>query len=215
MKTDDLIDFLAREPAPPPGRQTERRRFSAGILAGLAASSLLMLGLLGLRPDLAQVSQTPMFWVRLAFPSAIGVAALLVTLRLSRPGTRVGGSRWAGLGLPILLVWVLAGVVLAQVPVDARGALVLGHTWKVCSTLIALLSLPSIVAVFWAVRGMAPVHLRLAGAAAGLLAGAMAAITYCLHCPEMAPPFWSVWYLLGMLIAGGLGALAGPRWLRW
>jgi hypothetical protein len=215
MKTNDLIDFLAREPAPPPGRDIVRRRFSLGILAGMAASSLLMAGLLGLRPDLAQVIHDPMFWVRLAFPVAVGAASLAVTVRLSRPGDRVGGGRWFALGLPILLAWGLAAVMLAEVPAGARVALMLGHTWKVCSTLIAVLSIPSIVAVFWAVRGMAPVRLRLAGGAAGLLAGAMAATSYCLHCPEMAPPFWAAWYLLGMFIAGGLGALAGPRWLRW
>lgn len=215
MKTDDLIDFLAREPSPPPGGQIARRRFSLGILGGMSVSSLLMAGLLGLRPDLAQVIQLPMFWVRLAFPLAIGAAALVVTVRLSRPGTRVGVSGWLGVALPILVAWGLAAVVLAEAPSGERAALMLGHTWKVCSTLIAILSLPSIAAVFWAVRGMAPVRLRLAGAAAGLLAGAMAATSYCLHCPEMAPPFWAAWYLLGMVVAGGLGALAGPRWLRW
>ncbi|MGF6495595.1 hypothetical protein ABIE56_003794 [Luteibacter sp. 621] len=215
MKTDDFIDFLARESSPPPGSQAGGPRFAVGVIAGLLASSALMAGLLGLRPDLAQVIHQPMFWVRLAFPVAVALAALHLTTRLARPGARVGGGAWVSLALPIAIAWGLAGVVLAEVAPDARGALMLGHTWKVCSTLIAVLSLPSIVAVFWAVRGMAPVRLRLAGAAAGLLAGAMAAIAYCLHCPEMAPPFWSLWYLLGMLIAGGLGALAGPRFLRW
>ncbi|MGN6482256.1 NrsF family protein [Luteibacter sp.] len=215
MKTDDFIDFLAREPSPPPGRQIARRRFSLGILAGMGTSSLLMAALLGLRPDLAQVIHDPMFWVRMAFPIAIGVAALVVTVRLSRPGVRVGAGGWASVALPVIVAWALAAIVLAGAPEGQRGALMLGHTWKVCSTLIALLSLPSIVAVFWAVRGMAPVRLRLAGAAAGLLAGAMAATSYCLHCPEMAPPFWALWYLLGMVVAGALGALAGPRWLRW
>jgi Uncharacterized protein conserved in bacteria len=215
MKTDDLIALLAREPAPPPGSQAPARRFSLGIVAGLGTSAALMLGLLGLRPDLAQVIHDPMFWVRLAFPLAVGASALLITLRLSRPGAAVGGGRWLGLAVSVLLAWALAGVVLGEVPAGDRGALVLGHTWKVCSTLIAILSLPSIVAVFWAVRGMAPVRLRLAGAMAGLLGGAMAATAYCLHCPEMAPPFWSLWYLLGMVVAGGIGALAGPRWLRW
>lgn len=215
MKTDELIDFLAREPSPPPGRQTARRRFSLGILTGMAASSLLMATLLGLRPDLAQVIHDLMFWVRLAFPLAIGAGALALTVRLSRPGARLGVGSWLGVVLPILVAWALAAMVLAEAPAGERAALMLGHTWKVCSTIIAILSLPSIAAVFWAVRGMAPVRLRLAGAAAGLLAGAIAATSYCLHCPEMAPPFWAVWYLLGMVTAGGIGALVGPRWLRW
>ncbi|MDH1161872.1 DUF1109 domain-containing protein, partial [Pseudomonas otitidis] len=35
------------------------------------------------------------------------------------------------------------------------------------------------------------------------------------HCPEMGVPFWGVWYLLGMLLPTVLGAVLGPRLLRW
>jgi hypothetical protein len=41
------------------------------------------------------------------------------------------------------------------------------------------------------------------------------ATVYCLHCPEMAAPFVSVWYLLGMLIPAVVGAACGRRVLRW
>lgn len=51
--------------------------------------------------------------------------------------------------------------------------------------------------------------------AAGLLAGSTATLAYCLHCPEMQVPFWGAWYLLGMLVPTLVGALAGPRLLRW
>jgi hypothetical protein len=101
------------------------------------------------------------------------------------------------------------------VPVDARLALVLGHTWRVCPILIALLSTPTFGAMLWAVRGMAPVRLRATGAAVGLLAGATATVAYCLHCPEISPAFWSIWYLLGMTIPAAVGALIGPRVFRW
>jgi hypothetical protein len=94
-------------------------------------------------------------------------------------------------------------------------ALLLGHTWRVCPILIALLSTPTFVAMLWAVRGMAPVRPRVTGAAVGLLAGATATVAYCLHCPEMSPAFWSTWYLLGMAIPATIGALIGPRALRW
>ncbi|SEP01334.1 hypothetical protein SAMN02800692_3248 [Luteibacter sp. UNC138MFCol5.1] len=215
MKTDDLVALLAREPSPAPARREARRRFVLGLASGTAASTALMFVLLGVRPDLSTVIHDPAFWVRLALPSAVAVVALLVSLRLSRPAARIGTPRWFALGLPFLLAWMLAAIVLGGAEAAQRGALVLGHTWKVCSVLITLLSLPSIVAVFWGIRGMAPVRLRLAGAVAGLLAGAIAAMGYCFHCPEMAPPFWAIWYVVGMLVAAGIGALAGPRWLRW
>ena len=64
-------------------------------------------------------------------------------------------------------------------------------------------------------KGLAPTRLALAGAAAGLLAGAGGALIYALHCPEMAAPFLAIWYLLGMLIPTAVGALLGPRLLRW
>jgi len=38
---------------------------------------------------------------------------------------------------------------------------------------------------------------------------------YALHCPELAAPFIGLWYLLGVLIPAGIGALIGPRLLRW
>ncbi len=55
----------------------------------------------------------------------------------------------------------------------------------------------------------------MSGAAAGLLAGSLGALVYCLHCPELAAPFLGTWYLLGMLIPALIGSLLGPRLLRW
>jgi len=80
---------------------------------------------------------------------------------------------------------------------------------------IALLSIPTFACVFWAIRGLAPTRLRLAGAAGGLLAGSIATLVYSLHCPEMSVAFWAVWYVLGMLIPTAVGAVLGPRLLRW
>ena len=42
-----------------------------------------------------------------------------------------------------------------------------------------------------------------------------ATLAYSLHCPEMSVAFWAVWYVLGMLIPTAVGALLGPRLLRW
>jgi hypothetical protein len=64
-------------------------------------------------------------------------------------------------------------------------------------------------------RSLAPTRLRLAGAAAGLLASSVATIVYCLHCPEMSPAFWGVWYAMGMVMPALIGAWLGPRLLRW
>ena len=54
-----------------------------------------------------------------------------------------------------------------------------------------------------------------AGAAAGLLAGALGALGYALACAELALPFVAAWYTLGVLMTAALGAALGPRLLRW
>jgi hypothetical protein len=106
-------------------------------------------------------------------------------------------------------------MVLDSAAPGARLPIVLGHTWRTCPFNIVLLSVPTFPAVFWAVKSLAPTQLRLAGAVAGLLASSTATIVYCLHCPEMSPAFWSVWYAIGMLLPACIGAWLGPKLLRW
>jgi hypothetical protein len=91
----------------------------------------------------------------------------------------------------------------------------LGASWKVCSTNVFLLSVPIFGGLLWSFRRLAPTQLRLAGATAGLTAGAWGATLYCLHCPESSAIFVLTWYTLGMVLAAGAGAMLGPRLLRW
>jgi hypothetical protein len=115
----------------------------------------------------------------------------------------------------VLAIWLLAVITLARADAAQRAVLFFGDTWDVCPFLIAMLSVPTFVTAMWAMKGLAPTRLRLAGAAAGLLAGAVGALVYCLHCPEMGAPFIGFWYLLGTLIPTSVGALLGPQLLRW
>ncbi|MEO8407393.1 MAG: DUF1109 domain-containing protein, partial [Oxalobacteraceae bacterium] len=89
-----------------------------------------------------------------------------------------------------------------------------GSTWATCPFNIAMLSIPAFIGIFWAMKGLAPTRLALAGASAGLLAGAVGAFAYAFHCPEMTAPFLGIWYLAGMTIPALVGALLGPR-LYW
>jgi hypothetical protein len=92
---------------------------------------------------------------------------------------------------------------------------VLGSSWLKCPPSVLALSLPALAAVLWAVRGMAPTQPRTAGFAAGLLAGGVGAFGYALSCPEESPAFVAVWYSLGIVLTGAVGAALGPRLLRW
>ena len=78
-----------------------------------------------------------------------------------------------------------------------------------------MVSLPALAAALWALRGLAPTRLRTAGFASGVLAGSVGAFGYALSCPEASMSFVAVWYSLGILLTGALGAALGPRVLRW
>ncbi len=213
MRSDDLVTMLATGAGAVQPNQTARR-FATAIAWGALGAALLMAPLLGLRPDLAAALLLPMFWVKLAFVAGLGAASLFAALRLSRPGMPLDWAPGA-LAAPVLAILLLAAIALVRADTAQRALLFFGNTWDECPFLIALLSVPAFVAAMWAMQGLAPTRLRLAGAAAGLLAGAVGALVYCLHCTEMGAPCIGVWYLLGMLIPSAVGALLGPRLLRW
>lgn len=213
MKTDDLVMMLATGTGAVEQRVTARR-YATALAWGAFGATLLMVILLGVRADLAEAVRLPMFWVKLAFPACLATAALYATARLSRPGVKLGRVP-AALAAPVLAMWLLAAFVLFDAAASERHQLFLGTTASVCPLLIAMLSLPTFVGAMWAMKGLAPTRLALAGASAGLLAGAVGTVVYALHCPEMGAPFLATWYLLGMLIPTATGALIGPRLLRW
>jgi len=212
MKTDDLITMLAAS-ITPVTTQTAQRYFTAAMSVGILFAMLLMLTTLGMNPDLA--TSPPMLWVKLAFTIAIAVASLIGSFRLARPGVRLGMVVPAAIAIPVIAMWALAAVELTRTPAAGRLSLLLGQTWFLCPFLITALSIPIFIAIFWAVKGLAPTRPTLTGAMSGLLAGSASAAIYSLHCHEMAAPFLAVWYLLGMLIPAAIGALIGKRLLRW
>lgn len=213
MKTEDFISLLATQAG-----RVDRRRATWKLLtawaAGAVGSGVLMAAVLRINSALSHEAQSGMFWVRAAYCACLALLAMLVLHRLGRPGTRMGLLPVA-LAMPVLAVWLLALAVLLNAPADNRIALLVGHTAFVCPWLITLLAAPLFVALIGSTRAVAPTRLRLTGAAAGLAAGAAGALIYTLHCPELAPPFFATWYLLGMLIPAALGACLGPRLLHW
>jgi hypothetical protein len=213
MKTEELVTMLAKGAAAVDTDSGERR-YATAIGWGALGATLLMAILLGVRHDLAQAILLPMFWVKLAYAGCLALASVLAATRLSLPGTRLGALPVA-LAAPMLAMWALAAVVLLRANPAQRESLFFGATWTTCPFLIALLSVPVFVAIFWAMKGLAPTRLRLAGATGGFASGAIAVVVYSLHCPELTAPFIGFWYLIGMLIPTTAGALLGPQLLRW
>lgn len=213
MKTDELIHLLAADGQPVRSAAIEQRMAVASAV-GVAGAAVLMLALFGLRPDLGATLVVPMFWGKLVFAAALAAGGIALLRRMARPGLATGAAA-AWLAVPPLVLWALALWALAQAPAAERMPLVLGSTWRTCPFNIAALSVPAFVAGFWALRGAAPTRLAWAGAGIGLLAGALGALVYALHCPEMAAPFLAVWYVAGMALPTAVGAVLGPRLLRW
>jgi hypothetical protein len=213
VNTDDLVTLLANRVQPVDSRLPARRTLFAA-LGGTAVAMLLMAELLGVRPTLAPDFPVPMFWAKEAFCAVLSVAGLAAVLRLARPGSPLGWVRPA-IAAVVVVMWMLAAVALMGANAQDRIALILGQTASVCPFWIALLSLPLFAATFWTMKGLAPTRLRLAGAAGGFASGAIGALVYSLHCPELAAPFLGICYVLGIPIPTAVGAWVVPRLLRW
>ncbi|CAG1004904.1 putative anti-sigma-F factor NrsF [Burkholderiales bacterium] len=213
MNTDDLIRTLATGAGPVESRAVPRR-YAVALALGSLGALVVVATHLGVRNDLAVLAELPMFWVRAAFAASVAATAFVALARLARPGVPLGRASFAMVA-PMVAMWALAAVVLVLAEPMMRAMLVLGSTWKTCPLNITLVSIPVLVAVLWAIRGLAPTRPVMTGATAGRLAGGIGALVYTLHCPELEAPFLGVWYVIGMAIPAALGALLGPRILRW
>src|SRR5262249_21030662 len=141
------------------------------------------------------------------------VLGLAVVERAGRPGADMARPALL-LALPLLAILLLSALQMSAPQAD-MPKLVLGHSSRVCAGLVTLTALPILAATFWALRKLAPTRLTLAGAGAGLFAGAAGAFVYSFHCTEGAAPFIAIWYTLGIGVTTALGASLGRYLLRW
>ncbi len=213
LGTDDLIAVLGMQAAPVPRHAAVRRLCLALVVGGVVALGLL-LATLGVRPDIAAASATAPFWMKWMFTLSLVAAGIAVVGRLGQPDGRIG---WTGavLATPFAIVAMMAVGELMLAPEQLRKGLILGQTAPRCAVSILVLSAPVFAACVWAFRRQAPTRLRRAGAAAGVLSGALGAAVYAFSCPESSAAFMITWYTGGILAAGVLGGLVGPRLLRW
>lgn len=213
MKTDDLITLLARD-ATPVKRGMLPMRLVLFALLGALAAFVILFPWLGIRPDLAEAVTGATYWMKTTYTFGLGLAGFALVERLSRPGAK-GIVGWGLAGFfAVVIVAIAISQMMSTPPEGVRDAL-MGTTWDKCPWRIFALSIPGLGAILWTMRRFAPTRLVLAGAAAGLLAGGLAATVYGLHCAETAAPFVALWYSLGVLLSAVAGAIVGPRVLRW
>ena len=213
MNTEQLIESLSADVQRVP-RHALARRIGFGIIGGALVALIVVVSVLGVRPDLRIAMHGFAFWMKWTYTISLGIGAVYAVSRLGRP---LSGSL-RGLWLFAVPVLVLAGIgigELSRTPSQHWFEMWLGKSWMVCPWLVLAISVPIFAGLLWSFRKLAPTRLRAAGAAAGLAAGAWAATIYCVHCPEVSAIFVLTWYSLGIALASAAGAWLGPRLLRW
>ncbi|MCF1709718.1 DUF1109 domain-containing protein [Tabrizicola sp. J26] len=208
MRTDDLIRALAADKVQP---ASVGSRLALLPLALLVAGGLL-LGIIGIRPDLGAALMAPVTALKNLLPLALGLVALILAVRLARPGVSVPV---AGLVVFPLVAAALFAYGLTQMQMADWGRGLMGRTAAFCVPAIVLTALLPLVAAMRAMRAGASTDPQRSGALTGLACGALATAIYALHCNEDNPLFFVTWYGLAILIVAGIGAILGRRLLRW
>jgi hypothetical protein len=204
-----LSDGLA--PVPP---SFVTRRLVLGTASGAFVSVVWVLTVLRLRPDVMGAMATTMFWAKLVYPLSLALIAGVAAERLARPAAGAR-DRLVWLAAPFAAVALLAIVQFVTTAPGSHHAIVMGGSARICPFLVLAFSIPPLIGLVWAMRGLAPTRLRETGAVIGLAAGGIGAFAYAWHCTESGAPFLALWYTAGVLAASLLGWLLGPLLLRW
>jgi hypothetical protein len=211
METDQLIRTLAADNA--------HRARPVGFVLALAlllaapVSIAIFLSELGVRPDVMTAMRNPFFDLKFAVTLALAISAIAISLHLSRPEASLRGWAWLLL-IPIgLLVAGIGGEMMMQQRPPMMTRLIGRNAWN-CLTSIPLMALPLLAAALVGLRHGAPTRPAVAGAIAGLLSTGLAATLYASHCTDDSPLFVATWYTIAAALVTAIGALAGPRVLR-
>jgi hypothetical protein len=212
-RTAELIQHLTADVRPISSQALVRRLF-AGLVVGIAIALLVLLLSVGVRADLRTAVFTVPFWMKWLYAGSLSVIGFGWCVRLARPDAKSITLPWWML-VPVALLLLLSLYELRYAPAEAVHKLWMGHSALICPFNIMGFALPVFVSVALMLRRLAPTRLRLAGFAAGCVAGASGAVVYALYCNESAAPFVLVWYSVGMVLPALVGAALGPRLLRW
>ncbi|MCA6125348.1 DUF1109 domain-containing protein [Bradyrhizobium sp. WSM 1704] len=212
MDTDQLIRTLAAD-------NTYRTRpiglaLMLALLAAAPVSLLIFFAELGVRSDVMTAMRNPFFDLKFAVTLALAVAAIAVSLHLSRPEASLRGFGWWLLVPAGILVAAISGEMMMPQRAPMMTRLV-GKNSMACMTAIPAMSLPLLVGALYGLRQGAPARPAVAGAVAGLLSAGLAATVYASHCTDDSPLFVATWYTLATAIVASVGALMGKRALRY
>jgi hypothetical protein len=211
--TDDLIARLSTDLKPVRRMAMARLLIGASVLSTIVAIVAMNIWL-GMRPDMDSAMATMNFWTKFTYTLSVALLGGIATLALARPDGRTRWPWMVALGLLALLV-IGAFNQLARAEPDDMMSLIVGGTSLICPWRIVVLGLPILLGAILALRRLAPRNPTLAGFAAGIMAGGAGAWVYSFACAETGMMFLALWYTLGILIVGVIGAVLGRLLLRW
>src|SRR5882724_8639028 len=199
MDTDQLIRSLSQDNA--------HRARPVGVALMMFFSEL------GIRPDVMTAMRNPFFDLKFAVTLALAIAAIAVSLHLSRPEASLRGFGWLLLAPVGILAAAIGGEMMMPQRLPMMTRLVGKNSW-ICMTAIPAMSLPILAGALIGLRHGAQARPAVAGAIAGLLSAGLAATLYASHCTDDSPLFVATWYTMATALVTAVGALAGSRVLR-
>ncbi|GGF24725.1 hypothetical protein GCM10011611_33470 [Aliidongia dinghuensis] len=183
----------------------------------LGVAIALVFLLFGVSAQLPGTVQGAPFLHKVASALALAAGGFLLARDAVRPGGEEWGNGWgSGRWLPALLPG--AALLLIGGVTDESGLSSFGRSdvsVPICVGAIVLVSLPALGLILAALRSGAATRPGRAGAAAGLLAGALGAAAYALACKNDGGLFVAIWYTTAIALVAGLGAVVGRRTLAW
>jgi hypothetical protein len=211
VKTDGLIDLLAKDGSPPwPFRSV----LAGAVAGGLVIAAIVFLVGIGVRPDILEAANSTRFLFKFVVTISLAATAIAAALAVGRPD---GGFARSGLVMAMAPALLAGAVVLELLAIPQSQWLprLVGVNARLCLTLIPLLALGPLACFLAALRQGAPSNPGLAGAVAGLSASGIAATFYAAHCTDDSPLFVMTWYSVATLVVTVVGYLVGRKLLRW
>jgi hypothetical protein len=211
VKTDELINLLSEDA---PVRMRLGRMMALSLLVGITISVSLMVATIGVRHNMQTVFETARVFFKICETLLLAILASRLVFQIGRPGVPL--RTWAlALLVPAVLLVSAIVVELFVVPEQDWATSMIGRNAAFCVFFIPVLSLAPLAGFLLALKNAAPGNPGIAGAAAGLAAGGIAAAIYAWHCPDDSPLFLASWYGLAIIAVTVAGLLIGRRVLRW
>jgi hypothetical protein len=211
VKTNELISLLAEDT---PVRVRLGRVLTSAMVAGVAISAIMLLSTVGIRHDISSAIETARVLFKVSLTLTLAVIACIVVFRIGRPGVSLLSAALALL-IPLGLLIAAVSTELMVLPSADWMPKMMGHNAGFCLLFIPLLSVAPLTGFILALRNGAPERPALAGAAAGLASGGIAAALYAWHCVDDSPLFVATWYTIAIAAMSAIGAVLGRRYLRW